>query len=106
MIKISVMRQDDEKVIGLSVKGHAEAGAYGQDIVCAAVSALAQSVILGLARHLHRDIDYDVKPGYLSVALKAAPDELTEAVFAVAILGFTEIEKSNPKNVRLLNIRR
>ena len=46
MIKISVMRQDDEKIIGLSVEGHAGAGAYGQDIVCAAVSALAQSVIL------------------------------------------------------------
>ena len=69
MIKISVMRQDDDKVIGLLVEGHAGAGAYGQDIVCAGISALAQSVILGLAKHLHREINYDVKPGYLSVAL-------------------------------------
>lgn len=106
MIKISVMRQDDDKIISLSIEGHAGLGAYGHDIVCAAVSALAQSVILGLAEHLHRDIGYDVKPGYLSVELKTAPDELTEAVFAVAILGFTEIEKSYPKNIRLLNIRR
>ncbi len=106
MIKISVKRQNDEKIIGLSVEGHAGAGAYGQDIVCAGISALAQSVILGLAKHLHRDIAYDVKPGYLSVALKEAPDELTEAVFAVAILGFAEIEKSNPQNVVISNIRR
>ena len=106
MIKISVMRQDDEKIIGLSVEGHAGAGVYGQDIVCAAVSALAQSVILGLAKHLHREINYDVKPGYLSVALKDKADDLTEAVFAVAVLGFAEIEKSNPKNVSVLNIRR
>ena len=56
MIKISVMRQDDDKVIGLLVEGHAGAGAYGQDIVCAGISALAQSVILGLAKHLHREI--------------------------------------------------
>lgn len=106
MIKISVMRQNDGKIIGLSIEGHAGAGAYGQDIVCAGISALAQSVILGLAKHLHRDINYDVKPGYLSVALKEKADDLTEAVFAVAVLGFTEIEKSNPKNVSLLNIRR
>ena len=79
MIKISVMRQDDDKVIGLLVEGHAGAGAYGQDIVCAGISALA---------------------------LKDKADDLTEAVFAVAVLGFAEIEKSNPKNVSVLNIRR
>lgn len=106
MIKISVMRQDDDKIIGLSVEGHAGAGAYGQDIVCAGVSALAQSVILGLAKHLHRDIDYDVKPGYLSVVLKGEADDLTEAIFSVAVLGFSEIVKYNPKNVSLSNIRR
>lgn len=106
MVKISVMRQDDNKIIGLSVEGHAGAGVYGEDIVCAGISALAQSVILGLAKHLQRDIDYAVKPGYLSVELKDKPDELSEAVFAVAILGFTEIEKSNPKNVSLSDIRR
>ena len=55
---------------------------------------------------LHREINYDVKPGYLSVALKDKADDLTEAVFAVAVLGFAEIEKSNPKNVSVLNIRR
>lgn len=106
MIKISVMRQDDDKIVGLSVEGHAGAGAYGQDIVCAGISALAQSVILGLAEHLHREITYDVKPGYLSVALKSEADDLTEATFSVAVLGFREIEKSNPKNVSLINIRR
>ena len=106
MIKISVMRQDDGKVIGLFIKGHAQAGAYGEDIVCAGVSALAQSVILGLAKHLHREITYDVQPGNLSVELKAKADDLTEAVFCVAILGFAEIEKSNPKNVSLSDIRR
>ena len=42
----------------------------------------------------------------LSVALKDKADDLTEAVFAVAVLGFAEIEKSNPKNVSVLNIRR
>ena len=40
MIKISVMRQDDDKVIGLLVEGHAGAGAYGQDIVCAGISCI------------------------------------------------------------------
>ena len=32
----------------LSVTGHAGAAAKGQDVVCAAVSALAQALVLGL----------------------------------------------------------
>lgn len=106
MIKITVARGKNKLVKSLSVDGHAEVAEYGQDIVCAAVSALAQSVLLGLAKHLHCNVDYSVEPGYLSVALKDEANELTEAMFQVAILGFEEIIKQYPQNVNLSNIRR
>lgn len=108
MIEISVVRQDDGKVIGLSIEGHSGTAERGHDIVCAGVSALAQSVILSLANHLHRKITYDVnsKSGSLNVALTELPDELTEAVFSVALAGFAEIAKNYPRNVALEDIRR
>ena len=105
MIKITIVRRLDNKVTGLQVKGHAGAGAYGTDIVCAAVSALAQSVILSFAKHLHSNIDYDIKEGYLRFTLQDPPTDFTEAVFSVAVLGFTEIEKNNPENVTISTIR-
>lgn len=103
MIKIVIMHQNDNKIEGFSIKGHAGAGAYGEDIVCSAVSALAQSVILSLVQHLHSNVDYDVKSGCLKLQLKDSPSDLTEAVFSVAVLGFAEIEKKYSKFVTILN---
>lgn len=87
---------------GLSVKGHAGAGEYGEDIVCAGISSLAQSVLLSLEKYLHRAIDYRIsESGCLEISLQEPADELTEAVFSVAILGFEEIAKAYPHNVQL-----
>lgn len=105
MIKITVSRSTDDKVVGLLVKGHSGAAAYGSDIICAAVSALAQSVILSLTEHLKTKITFDIKDGYLKLSLNDEPTELTEAVFSVALSGFEEIRKNNPKYVSVLNRR-
>lgn len=105
MIKITVIRNSAEKVMGLLIKGHSGTGAYGSDIVCAAVSALAQSVILSLTEHVKSKTDFDIRPGYLYLTLQDQPTEITEAVFSVALLGFREIKKNNPKNVTISNSR-
>ena len=47
MIEASVMRtvgNDDKISYEVKAKGHAGAGKYGQDIVCAAVSVLMQTL--------------------------------------------------------------
>ncbi|WP_196602956.1 ribosomal-processing cysteine protease Prp [Pectinatus frisingensis] len=104
MIDITI-HYSSSKINGLLIKGHANAGEYGMDIVCAAVSALAQSVILSLTKHLHFKINYDVKAGYLRINLQDAPTELTEAIFSVAVLGFMEISQKNPDNVAISTTR-
>lgn len=40
MIQVTIFRDSDEQYSGFELSGHAEYGEYGQDIVCAAVSAL------------------------------------------------------------------
>lgn len=106
MIKIKIFRDLTGMVTGFYVTGHANTAPHGQDIVCAAVSALSQTALLGLGKHLKREVDFDIASGRLQVSLKTPPDELTSAIFETMILGLIEIENINPKRVHILEYRR
>lgn len=70
MIRATFRLIDDQRVISFKLTGHADAGPYGQDIVCAAVSVLAISTVNGLERvvHTHPEIIQDQNNGgYLKV---------------------------------------
>ena len=41
MIHVEILRDKDKEVRGIEIKGHAGYAEYGQDVICAAVSALA-----------------------------------------------------------------
>lgn len=47
MIKAKVLTKDNN-YIGYEIQGHANFNEYGNDIVCAAVSAIAQATLIGL----------------------------------------------------------
>lgn len=48
MIAITVYRSPQGGIHGFSTEGHAESAPQGQDIVCAAVSAIVQTAVFGL----------------------------------------------------------
>lgn len=50
MIKAQFTCDGEARFFAVTVKGHAGYAPHGQDIVCAAVSALAQSLPFGFAR--------------------------------------------------------
>lgn len=56
--------------IGFEIKGHAGYCEYGSDIVCAAVSILTQSLILGLNKILKIDCTVKTEEGYALCELK------------------------------------
>ena len=101
MIKIEIFKNRDGKISGYEVTGHSGTAARGEDIICAGVSALAQSALWGIGEHLHREVDYEVASGKLSMRLKGVPDDLTEAVLQPMLYGMREIEKLSPKAVRI-----
>ncbi len=89
----------------MHVSGHSGTAAKGSDIVCAGISVLAQSAIVGLSEHLHREIDYSIDPsGDLRVKLIGDPDELTEAIFETVHLGFAGVAEASPGAVRIKEI--
>ena len=102
MIRVRIERDSTGRIQGFEAKGHAGAGPRGNDIVCAAVSVLTDSVFLGLDRHLKREMEWDADSGDISVRLKEDPDELTEAILATLVLGLTEIQKIYPDRLRIL----
>ncbi|MBQ1868200.1 MULTISPECIES: ribosomal-processing cysteine protease Prp [Selenomonas] len=102
MIEIRVFSKSDGKITGFSVSGHSGTAEHGQDIVCAGVSSLTQTALLGIMEYLHREVDYDVASGKLLVELKCDPDDLTEAILQSMLLGLIEIQKLSPEAVRIL----
>jgi uncharacterized protein YsxB (DUF464 family) len=51
----------------LTITGHARAGPHGQDIVCAAVSVLALTLVHSLEELTADKIEYEIEPGRISV---------------------------------------
>ena len=100
MIKVEIFKKNG-KISGYEVTGHSGTANRGEDIVCAGVSALAQSALWGIGEYLHREVDYEVASGKLSMKLKGDPDDLTEAVLQPMLFGLTEIAKISPQAVRI-----
>lgn len=91
----------EKRISGFRVTGHSGTAERGRDIVCAGVSSLAQTALLGIEKHLCREVDCSVARGKLSMRLRGAPDELTEAILKTMLLGLREIEKISPEAVRI-----
>ncbi|WZL71570.1 ribosomal-processing cysteine protease Prp [Clostridiaceae bacterium 35-E11] len=77
MIKIHIYRDTRKNITKYIIQGHANAAKYGEDIVCASVSILAQTTILALHELLSIDVIYEMKDGWLSCEL---PVDLSDDV--------------------------
>lgn len=97
-------------VRGYTVKGHSNFAQYGEDIVCAAVSVLAQTALNSMVEVCGVDenkIDYSIDDeiGYLEMNLPSGLDEVvldkTQIVLKVFELGIKSIIESYPKYVTL-----
>jgi len=106
MINIEIVRNSDQAMVGFSVTGHANTAPHGQDIVCAGISALTQTAVLGLERQLKRKVRYKIASGNLTMNLLDKPDALTDAVLETMLIGLTEIGNLHSQSVRILERRR
>lgn len=96
MVKVvfSVM---DGKFVGVECSGHCEYAEEGEDIVCAALSSVVQTAVLGIMRVVGVNIGYEVdeKDGYLKAILpkRISEQELHDAdiIFKTAYLGVSDL---------------
>ena len=105
MISVEILTNENGLITGYRVTGHSGTAKHGQDIVCAGVSALTQSALLGIMEHLHRAVNYDIASGNLEIRLQEPPDDCTEAILRTMYMGLAEIEKISPKGIRIQEVK-
>ena len=85
---------------GITIKGHAGYAPQGQDIVCAAVSTLAQTLIASIEALTEDAIQYDIQSGWIDIKhgkLSANAQVLIDSFF----VGVEMIADNYPQNVTL-----
>ena len=70
MIDISIYKNSMHKTEKVVVSGHEGYARHGEDIVCAAVSILSQTILIGLVEVLKQDVRYEISDGYLEFSLE------------------------------------
>ena len=106
MIRIEI-RKKSKRIVYFEIKGHADFKEYGQDIICSAVSAVAQMTLNGLLEVLKlKNLKYTEKEGYIFCDLEKSElsneeydkaDILTKAMFSY----LQEVSKIYEKYVNL-----
>lgn len=108
MIIVDLFKNDHGFITGYKVSGHAGFAPSGEDIICAMVSVLTQTPILGLEQHLKYQPLYhvDETDGVLEVKLNSAPNELTQAILATMEYGLQDVAEQYSQYVLIKTHRR
>ena len=103
MVRVTVIREQGTPV-GFELTGHADQGAYGEDIVCAGISAITETALLGVTDVLKLDAATARENGLLRCELSrdTAPEDLEKAaiVFDTMIAGLTSLQQAYPKSLK------
>ena len=94
MIEISITDRT------VKISGHANYAQPGQDIVCAAVSVLSQTLIESLERLTDDTITYNIKPGTVDINYRNL-SERGKLLLDSFFVGVRMIAAEYPDNVKL-----
>ena len=103
MIKIKITRKQ-EQIVGFSAEGHAEYGTEGQDIICAAVSAILQTAAFGLINYLNIEPEISTSDGWLSCRLEpeTAQNKEVQAILGAMLAGLRETVQEYPDYLKII----
>lgn len=90
--------------MGFETEGHADAGEYGYDIVCSAVSALTINTVNSIESLTGVSFteDHDDEGGYLKMMLATGKDPGSQLLMNALKLGVRQMAASYPENVSVL----
>ncbi len=101
MLTVTFNRDSRQRLSSIFASGHANAGEYGEDIVCAAVSAILQAARLGLEAYAKIDAGALQSSGELRMTIPEASrdDAAVKAIVATAELSVEQIARQYPGHV-------
>lgn len=89
------------------VKGHTGYDEHGKDIVCAAVSVLAQTGVISLSEVVDIPVEYTVNDGYIEVKLPTDIEKekwsKAQIVLQTILAGIKSTMESYPNHITLKN---
>ena len=101
MTHIDVKRNAEGHIVECHFRGHAEAGPYGEDIVCAAISMLSQTSILGLHEVAKQSMEYQMEDGELHILLSEPMTESGQTILETMLLGIKNVADQYSDFVRV-----
>ena len=107
MLEVTFYRDGQDRLSSVFARGHADFGKYGEDIVCAAVSAILQALRLGLETYANLPLDTDQESGefHLRWPESARDDPAVKAIVATAELSVERIAGQYPEHVKFTRER-
>lgn len=91
--------------VTVHVSGHAGSDVKGKDVVCAAVSALSQTLILSINRLLKVEQSVKIENGLLTSTVQPVADTGEENKLKLLIesflIGILEIQREYPERVKI-----
>ena len=99
MIKVKVTSDKQNKIQRIEIKGHARSAPHGEDLVCAAVSAVITGGLNSLKNP--KQFKMELREGYSLVEVTGQIDEFDENVLSVIL---TQLKTIAEDNQRFINI--
>ena len=101
MTHVDVKRNGVGQIVECHFQGHAGAAPYGEDIVCAAISMLSQTSILGLHEVAQQTMEYQMEDGELHILLSEPINESGQAILETMLIGIKNVADQYSDFVRV-----
>lgn len=102
MIKVTFFYNNDFKIKGFELKGHADYDEFGYDIVCSAATSNAVAVINSLENLQKVSVkDVIAEEGLISCLIEDTDIEKSQLLLQHLRLALEEISREYPKNIKI-----
>ena len=107
MTEVTIYRNEEDKYIGFESKGHANFRRAGKDIVCAGVSSITQTALLGIQNltDVKTKVKLDENKGYLKFELDIEDNSQkfydAQVILKTMLCGLEDLRKQYPKYIKL-----
>lgn len=105
MITVELFFDEHDFIRAFCIKGHAGAAPYGEDIVCASISVLSQTAVIGLSHVLSKSPETEIKSGLLHCTLpddlSVKEQELAQVILKTMELGLKALEPNYGKYFKI-----
>ena len=107
MLDVTFYRDSRDRLSSIFATGHAEFAEHGEDIVCAAVSAILQSARLGLESYARIPLDVRQESGTMRLHWPESTrdDQAVAAIAGSAERGVESIAAQYPEHVKFSRAR-